>query len=72
MCMTDSKHHPDLLQLKTLLEKHDWTYQYSDDHRYWSKGHNEAAEIRRQMDICCGLGFSEQATALYEQHRVLC
>ena len=44
--------HPDLLQLKTLLQHHDWYYQYSDDHKAWDKGKNQADEIRRQMDIC--------------------
>jgi len=61
------KHHPDLLTLKTLLEQHDWTYNYSDDHRAWVKGNKEADEIRRQMDICCGLGLSEEATELHNQ-----
>jgi hypothetical protein len=60
--------HPDLLQLKTLLQHHDWYYQYSDDHKAWDKGKNQADEIRRQMDICCGLGLSNEANALYEEH----
>lgn len=63
------KHHPDLLQLKTLLEKHDWTYMYSDDHRAWSKGTAQSDEIRRQMDICCGLGLSAEANELYEEYK---
>jgi len=61
--------HPDLLQLKTLLQSYDWTYMYSDDHRAWTKGQNQADEIRRQMDICCGLGLSIEANALYEEHK---
>ena len=67
-----NRYHPDLLQLKTLLQKHDWTYNYSDDHRYWVKGNKEADEIRRQMDVCCGLGLTEEASELYEQHRIKC
>ena len=59
--------HPDLTVLVTLLSKHDWTYNYSDDHRAWVKGNKEADEIRRQMDICCGLGLSEEATAAHNR-----
>jgi hypothetical protein len=29
-----------------LLEKHDWYYQYSDDHRAWEKGSNESKRIQ--------------------------
>ena len=61
--------HPDLVVLKTLLMKHDWTYQYSDDHRAWTKGQAEKDEIRKQMDICCGLGWSKAAKAMYEEYR---
>ena len=46
--------HPDLEYLENLLSKHDWYYEYSDDHRAWSKGRDQAEEIRRQSDICCG------------------
>jgi len=42
---------------------------YSDDHRAWTKGQNQADDIRRQMDICCGLGLSIEANALYEEHK---
>ena len=33
------------------LKAHDWTYDYSDDHRVWSKGRDQAGEIRRLGDI---------------------
>ena len=35
----------------TKLKAHDWTYQYSDDHRYWKKGSEEAGEIRRLQRV---------------------
>jgi len=63
------QYHPDFLTLKTLLEKHDWYYMYSDDHRAYTKGREEYDEIRRQMDICCGLGLGQQANELYEQYQ---
>ena len=31
------------------LEKHDWYYNYSDDHRAWTKGLNES---KRLQAIC--------------------
>jgi len=64
-----SNAHPDLDVLENLLSKHDWYYMYSDDHRVWSKGSDMSTEIRRQVDICCGLGLSEEANALYEHYQ---
>lgn len=29
-----------------LLEKHDWYYQYSDDHRAWEKGNEESRRLQ--------------------------
>jgi hypothetical protein len=29
-----------------LLEKHDWYYHYSDDHRAWEKGSKESKRIQ--------------------------
>jgi hypothetical protein len=61
--------HPDLDTLEQLLKTHDWTYQYSDDHRAWSKGNDQATEISRQMSICCGLGLDTVANELYNKHK---
>tara|TARA_Y100001937_G_scaffold128080_1_gene202399 strand:- start:2027 stop:2224 length:198 start_codon:yes stop_codon:yes gene_type:complete len=60
--------HPDLEYLENLLSKHDWYFEYSDDRRVWSRGCVEAEEIRRQTDICCGLGLSEEAKMLIEKY----
>ena len=30
-----------------LLKAHDWTYDYSDDHRHWQKGHNQREQLHR-------------------------
>ena len=61
--------HPDLDVLENLLSTHDWYFMYSDDHRAYSKGRSESNEIRRQMDICCGLGLSDKANQLYEHYQ---
>jgi len=34
-------------RLRTQLERHDWYYHYSDDHRVWSAGQNHWREIAR-------------------------
>ena len=61
--------HPDLDTLEQLLKTHDCEYQYSDDHRAWSKGNDQATEISRQMSICCGLGLDTVANELYNKHK---
>ena len=33
-------------RFKELVRAHDLTYQYSDDHRYWSRGSRQYSEIR--------------------------
>ncbi len=35
----------------SMLKSHDWSYNYSDDHRVWSKGRDQAGEIKRLGDI---------------------
>ena len=63
-----NKMHPDLNTLEKLLKTHDWYYEYSDDHRVWQRGRDQRDEIRRQMDICCGLGLNDIAKAMYEKY----
>lgn len=36
---------PTLNQFWKILRDHDWTYQYSDDHSVWQRGHAELCEI---------------------------
>ena len=38
-----------LLELSDNLRKHDWTFEMSDDHRYWSAGNAEMNTIRHQI-----------------------
>ena len=60
--------HPDLITLEELVRKHDWYFDYSDDHSVWKRGRDVQDEIRRQMDICCGLGLSHLAEEIYNKH----
>jgi len=36
----------DIQEFFKLLENHDWYYQYSDDHRAWTKGRNENQRLQ--------------------------
>ena len=36
----------DASEFFSLLEKHDWFYQYSDDHRAWEKGSTESKRLQ--------------------------
>lgn len=59
---------PDLVEFERLLKKHDWTYNYSDDHRAWQNGRMESDEIRRQREILCGLGMDHLADEMYKKY----
>ena len=61
--------HADLTELERLLKSHDWYYQYSDDHSVWQRGRDQEGEIRRQKDICCGLGLDSIANELYNKYK---
>ena len=39
-----------LVEFYDLLARHDWSYQYSDDHRYYTKGDAERTQIQFVMD----------------------
>ena len=36
-------------QIKSLMQKHDWFFDYSDDQREWRKGSGEKQEILNLM-----------------------
>jgi hypothetical protein len=45
---------------KTLLEKHDWYYDFSDDHSVWMKGQSQKQElIRLSKELKCPFTFEE-------------
>jgi hypothetical protein len=41
---------PTLSEFYDMLEHHDWTFQYSDDHRYWRRGQQQLGEIQAAID----------------------
>ena len=38
-----------LTEFYDLLKRHDWSFQYSDDHRYWQKGSDQLEQIQYIM-----------------------
>ena len=38
-------------EFEALLNKHDWWFEHSDDHRYWEKGHRERCIIREVANM---------------------
>ena len=52
-----------------MLENHDWTYHYSDDHRYYIKGRDQAHKIRTMMERLEEVGQGDQAKELFEKYR---
>ena len=41
---------PELATLKTLLARHDWYYNYSDDYSAWTRGQNESNAIQAEKN----------------------
>jgi len=39
----------DLIKYRYLLKKHDWWFEYSDDHRVWNAGWIQLQNIRLQQ-----------------------
>ena len=40
---------PELADLEKMLGSHDWTYEYSDDYRYWTRGADERSRIHAKI-----------------------
>jgi hypothetical protein len=50
----------ELKEFDSLLSRHDWHYDYSDDHRVWSRGSESNIKIMSAMRL------SENHKALYD------
>ena len=57
-----------LAALESLLRRHDWFFEYSDDHRVWRKYHDIKQSIYAALDIAHKLGWSVEANKLYHQY----
>jgi len=49
------------------LHRHDWLYNYSDDHSVWSRGQDELNDLRRMIDELDRAGLGQEARALFNK-----
>ena len=57
-----------LEDFEELLKKHDWYYDYSDDHRIWQRGRDMADVIRMARQSLTEQGFDIEAQELYNRY----
>lgn len=57
-----------LAKLEALLKSHDWYYEYSDDHYYWSRGWKQRQEISEVMKQLRVAGLDKEAKELYNKY----
>ncbi len=54
-----------LQEFYDLLKAHDWSYQYSDDHRHWSRGRDEHQQLQNIVRSYKGTAYEK----LYNDYR---
>ena len=62
---------PELIALDSLLARHDWFYEYSDDHSVWRRGQAQLDAIneeQRRLIHVVKVPY-EEVMALNEKHR---
>ena len=59
----------ELKLLESLLAKHDWYYDWSDDMRVYERGRDQKREITALANKLRQEGYTEQVTALYEAYQ---
>jgi hypothetical protein len=57
-----------LEEFEQLLKAHDWTYNYSDDHRAWTKGREQANKIANARKLLEENGLQEEADKLHYKY----
>tara|TARA_R100000951_G_scaffold90357_1_gene78605 strand:- start:2291 stop:2497 length:207 start_codon:yes stop_codon:yes gene_type:complete len=60
-----------LKQFVIMLQDHDWSYQYSEDSKYWERGRSQAEEIakaRRYFKENC-VEHAAIASVLFDEYR---
>ena len=57
-----------LRELESLLESHDFTHSYSDDHRVWQKGFSQLGDITVLLDKAYESGYSVAAVDLWNKY----
>jgi len=56
--------------LEKLLQAHDWTYEFSDDHSVWKKGMTERSAINQEQKrlVELGLATTEEVQELTQKY----
>ena len=54
-----------LEEFKTMLEKHDWYYNYADSGKEYTKGRAERNQIEAALAELTTLGLREEACQIY-------
>ena len=59
-----------LVVLEKLLQTHDWSYEFSDDHRVWKRGTDERNAINQEQKrlISNGLATVEEVQELTQKY----
>lgn len=57
-----------LTQLEELCRKHDWYYQYSDDHSVWIRGNESWNNIAKLAEKCKNAGLYEEALKIIDKY----
>jgi len=60
---------PEMELLESMLQNHDWTYHFSDDHRAHIKGRDESQKIRVMMGRLKKMGLEDESVKLYYKYR---
>lgn len=57
-----------LKEFSEACRTHDWYYEYSDDHRVWTRGKNERASINQLYKILDENGLKEKADEIRSKY----
>lgn len=59
---------PEMELLESMLQNHDWTYHFSDDHRAYIKGRDQSQKIRVMMGRLKKMGLEDESVKLYHTY----
>ena len=54
--------------LERKLQTHDWTFNYSDDHGYWTAGSKQQKEIKQEVQKLYEMGLAKKVDKLFYSH----
>ena len=57
-----------LNRLETHLKEHDWTYEYSDDHRCWTGGTAHRKQMKNQIENLYASGLGKKVEVLFYKY----